>query len=113
MMLSVFIHPVFLFSYSTMSNYLDQKLTAWFAGWVEQSLRPRPHLTRICRAPCSNPAVWSVGLAPGHLWRHYLVLGQQDRVLQVVFYPNDQKPTVTAVKPLNISLIKIRAIMLA
>lgn len=67
MMFSVFIHPVFLFSYSTMSNYLDQKLTARCAGWVEQSLRLRSHLARICRAPCSNPVVWSVGLAPGHL----------------------------------------------
>lgn len=38
MMFSVFIHPVFLFSHSTMSNYLDQKLRARVAGWVEQRL---------------------------------------------------------------------------
>lgn len=45
-------------------------------------------------------------------WSHYLVVGQQDRVLQVVFYPNDQKPTFLTVKPYNVRLIKICAIML-
>lgn len=63
MMFSVFIHPVFLFSYSTMSNYLDQKLTARCAGLVEAEAPPGQDL----QSPSSNPAVWSVGLAPGHL----------------------------------------------
>lgn len=43
MMFSVFLHPVFLFSHLTMSYYLDQKLRARVAGWVEQRLSPRLH----------------------------------------------------------------------
>lgn len=109
MMFSVFIHTVFLFSYSTMSNYLDQKLTARCAGLVEAEAPPGQDL----QSPSSNPAVWSVGWPQAICWRHYLVLGQQDRVLQVVFYSNDQKTTVIAVKPHNVRLIKICAVMLA
>lgn len=96
-----------------MSNYLDQKLTARCAGWVEQRLKLRPHLARICRAPPPTQRCGLSGWPQAICWCHYLVLGQQDRVLQVVFYPNDQKTTVIAVKPHNVRLIKICANRLA
>lgn len=111
MMFSVFIHPVFLFSYSTMSNYLDQKLTARCAGWVEQRLRPR--LARICRAP---PPTQRCGLWAGPRPSAGVITWCWDS--RTGFYrwfstQMTKKTTVIAVKPHNVRLIKICAIMLA
>lgn len=76
MMFSVFLHPVFLFSHSTMSNYLDQKLRARVAGWVEQRLSPRLH-----QAGSAEPLLRASSVVCRAGPRPSAVLGQQDRVL--------------------------------
>lgn len=77
--------PCIFVSSSTVSNCLDQKPMAWGAGWVEQ----RPRLT-LAWAGSAEPTV------PCHVVRragpdHLLALRQQDGVIQVIFFPNDQK----------------------
>lgn len=62
MVFSVFTQPVFLFSDSRKSNYLDQKPTAQGAGQAE--LRPGPPGAGGPRLPASS---WYVGLARPHL----------------------------------------------
>lgn len=91
MVISVFIHPVFLFSYSTMSNCVDQKPTAQGARWIEQSQAEVPPGQDLRIPPLQPNSCGLLGWPQTIRWHHYLVLGQQDSVLPVVFYPNDQK----------------------
>lgn len=118
MVFSVFTQPVFLFSDSRKNNYFGPKaLGPWGAGWVEaRAPGLRWALARVCSGGGlgSQPAVAVCWAGPSRSTGiHCLVSGQQDRVLQVVFYPNDQKnPTVRTVKPLDVRLTKICAIVL-
>lgn len=77
--------PCIFVSSSTVSNCLDQKPMARGPGWVEQRPRltpawpglqsPQLHVTVVCWAGID----------------HLLALRQQDRMIQVIFFPNDQK----------------------
>ena len=91
-MFSVFIQPVFLFLNSRRAIILDQKPTAQGVGQVELDSWAEAWSCQALGDP-GLPASSCAMLAWPHpiCWHHYLVLGQQDRVLQVVFYPNDQK----------------------
>lgn len=90
MMFSVFLQPVFLSSHSTMSNYLDQKLRALVAGWVEQRLSPRLHQAGSAEPPAPSQ---QCGLSGWPQALCCVIAWCWDRVLRVVFSPNDQNPT--------------------
>lgn len=88
---------IFLFSYSTMSNYLDQKpaarvLGGCWAGAAEPGAEAG-FLAGIRGAPAPPQCHGWSGWPQTICWHHHLLPGQQDRVPQVVFCPNDQKPT--------------------
>lgn len=89
--LSVFLRPVFLFSYSTVSNSLDQKPMARGAGGQSRARGRGLAWPGSAEPTAATRQLWSVGLAPTICWCHCQVLRQQDRVLQVVFYPSDRK----------------------